>query len=84
MFSFSSFCSVDSLLLFDFGYKVTTFSGEIEQTKHLYVVLFLLSEHSIRMLVRKGLVTSIRTGEGKNGKILINKQSLLNYLNGIV
>lgn len=42
-----------------------------------------LSEHSIRMLVRKGLVTSIRTGEGKNGKILINKQSLIDYLNGV-
>ena len=42
-----------------------------------------LSEHTIRKLALKGTVTCVRTGEGKNGKILINKESLLNYLNGV-
>lgn len=42
-----------------------------------------LSEHTIRKLALKGEVSSIRTGEGKNGKILINKQSLIDYLNGV-
>lgn len=42
-----------------------------------------LSEHTIRILALQGLVMSVRTGEGKNGKILINKQSLINYLNGV-
>ncbi|SDB39915.1 hypothetical protein SAMN02910317_01972 [Ruminococcaceae bacterium FB2012] len=42
-----------------------------------------LSEHTIRKLALKGAVTCVRTGEGKNGKILINKESLLNYLNGV-
>ena len=42
-----------------------------------------LSEHTIRILALKGVVTSVRTGESKNGKILINKQSLLNYLSGV-
>jgi hypothetical protein len=40
-----------------------------------------LSEHTIRKLALKGAVSSVRTGEGKNGKILINKQSFINYLN---
>ena len=42
-----------------------------------------LSEHTIRKLALKGVVTCVRTGEGKNGKILINKESLMNYLNGV-
>lgn len=42
-----------------------------------------LSEHTIRILALQGVVTSVRTGEGKNGKILINKQSLLNHLSGV-
>lgn len=40
-----------------------------------------ISEHTIRQLVAQGRVKHIRTGEGKRGKILINKQSLLNYCN---
>ncbi|MBQ6040344.1 MAG: helix-turn-helix domain-containing protein [Oscillospiraceae bacterium] len=41
-----------------------------------------VSEHTIRKLVAQGRVRYIRTGEGKRGKILISKQSLLDYLCG--
>lgn len=40
-----------------------------------------LSEHTIRQLVNQDKIAYIRTGKGKNGKILINKFALLNYLN---
>ena len=40
-----------------------------------------LSEHTIRQLVAQKKIPFIRTGAGKNGKILISKQALLNYLN---
>ena len=39
-----------------------------------------LSEHTVRHLVMQDKVASIRTGVGRNGKILVNKVSLLNYL----
>ena len=42
-----------------------------------------LSEHTVRQLVAQGKVPSIRTGAGVNGKILIPKAALLDYLNGI-
>ena len=38
-----------------------------------------LSEHTVRKLVAQGKVKSVRTGEGKRGKILVNKADLLNY-----
>jgi excisionase family DNA binding protein len=38
-----------------------------------------LSEHTVRKLVKQGKVKSIRTGEGKNGKILVNKADLIAY-----
>lgn len=41
-----------------------------------------ISEHTIRKLVAQGRVHYIRTGEGERGKILISKQSLLDYLGG--
>ena len=41
-----------------------------------------LSEHTVRQLVVQGKVPSIRTGAGKNGKILIPKAALLDYCNG--
>lgn len=40
-----------------------------------------ISEHTIRQLVAQGKVKYIRTGQGKRGKILINKSSLLAYCN---
>lgn len=33
-----------------------------------------LSEHTVRQLVRQGKVKSVRTGAGRNGKILVNKR----------
>ena len=41
-----------------------------------------ISEHTIRKLATQGRVRYIRTGEGERGKILICKQSLLDYLGG--
>ena len=41
-----------------------------------------VSEHTIRKIVAQKKVYSIRTGEGEHGKILICKQSLLDYFNG--
>jgi excisionase family DNA binding protein len=38
-----------------------------------------VSEHSIRQIVAQGRVKSIRTGEGKRGKILVNKADLMAY-----
>ena len=38
-----------------------------------------VSEHSIRQIVAQGKVKSVRTGEGKNGKILVNKADLMTY-----
>ena len=39
-----------------------------------------LSEHTVRQLVKQGKVAYIRTGAGRNGKILVSKVSLLQYL----
>ncbi len=41
-----------------------------------------LSEHTVRQLVLQNKIPSIRTGAGENGKILIPKSALLNYVNG--
>lgn len=41
-----------------------------------------LSEHTVRQLVAQGKVKSVRTGEGKRGKILVNKADLVNYFQG--
>lgn len=40
-----------------------------------------LTAYSVRKLASSGRINSIRAGEGKNGKILINKNSLLDYMN---
>ena len=42
-----------------------------------------VSVHTIRKLVAQDNVHYIRTGEGERGKILISKESLLAYLNGM-
>ena len=39
-----------------------------------------LSEHTVRQLVKQEKVSYIRTGAGRNGKILVSKVSLLKYL----
>ena len=41
-----------------------------------------LSEHTVRQLVKQGKVKSVRTGAGKNGKILVNKADLVEYFQG--
>lgn len=38
-----------------------------------------LSEHTVRQLVVQKKVKYIRTGQGKRGKILINKKELMDY-----
>ena len=42
-----------------------------------------LRENTIRQLVTQGKLPHIRTGRGKNGKILIAKSALFNYINNI-
>ena len=39
-----------------------------------------LSAHTVRRLVAQNKVKHIRTGEGKRGKILVNKDDLLAFL----
>ena len=41
-----------------------------------------LSEHTIRQLIAQDKLPYIRTGQGKKGKILISKSTLLNYFGG--
>ena len=41
-----------------------------------------LSEHTVRQLVAQNKIPYIRTGQGKNGKILISKSALLAYFGG--
>ena len=38
-----------------------------------------LSEHTVRQFVAQEKVKSVRTGEGKRGKILVNKADLVAY-----
>lgn len=40
-----------------------------------------LSEHTVRKLIKNGKLPYLRTGEGVNGKMLINKADLLAYFN---
>lgn len=46
--------------------------------------IFGLPKHLIRTLALDGKVKSVRTGNGKNAKILINIQSLNDYFNSSV
>lgn len=39
-----------------------------------------LIEHTVRQLVAQDKIPYVRAGEGRNGKILISKVSLLKYL----
>ena len=39
-----------------------------------------LSEHTVRQLVAQDKVAHVRAGVGRNGKILVNKTSLLRFL----
>ena len=41
-----------------------------------------LSEHTVRKLIKQGKLPYLRTGDGVNGKMLINKADLLAYFKG--
>ena len=41
-----------------------------------------VSKHTIRKLCLQGKIFSIRSGEGKRGKILVSKDSLIDYFKG--
>ncbi|MBP3921601.1 MAG: DNA-binding protein [Ruminiclostridium sp.] len=41
-----------------------------------------LNEYTIRQLIARKEIPSVRTGQGKNGKILVPKAALLSYFNG--
>lgn len=40
-----------------------------------------LSEHTVRQLIAQNKIKYIRTGQGKRGKILVNKADLVDYFN---
>ena len=42
-----------------------------------------LNEFTVRQLIARNEIPFVRAGQGKNGKILIPKASLIAYLNGI-
>ena len=42
-----------------------------------------LNEFAIRQLIARNEIPFVRAGQGKNGKILIQKATLIAYLNGI-
>lgn len=52
---------------------------EMLTIKECTAVVHGLSEHTVRQLVAQDKVKYIRTGEGKRGKILVNKADLLKY-----
>ena len=52
---------------------------ELLTIKECLGVISGLSEHTVRQLVKQGKIKSIRTGEGKTGKILVNKADLVAY-----
>lgn len=41
-----------------------------------------LTRSTLRQLIAQNRIRNLRAGEGNNGKILINKASLIAYLNG--
>ena len=53
---------------------------EMLTIKECAALVYGLSEHTVRQLVKQDKVAYIRTGAGRNGKILVSKVSLLKYL----
>ena len=60
----------------------TTNKVEMLTIKESAALISGLSEHTARQLVKQGKVKSVRTGEGRNGKILVNKADLVEYFQG--
>ena len=56
---------------------------EMLTIKECAALVYGLSEHTVRQLVKQDKVAYIRTGAGRNGRILVSKASLLKNL-GIV
>ena len=54
-------------------------SVEMLTIKECTDVIHGLSEHTVRQLVAQDKVKYVRTGQGKRGKILVNKADLMNY-----
>ena len=63
--------------------KNTESSFEMLTIKECAAAITGLSEHTIRQLVVQKKIPYIRTGNGKRGKILINKATLFDYINNI-
>ena len=62
--------------------KNTESSFEMLTIKESAALISGLSEHTVRQLVKQGKVKSVRTGAGRNGKILVNKADLVEYFQG--
>ena len=60
----------------------TTDKVEMLTIKESAALISGLSEHTVRQLVKQGKVKSVRTGAGRNGKILVNKADLVEYFQG--
>lgn len=54
-------------------------SVELITIKECTAVIKGLSENTVRQLVAQKKIKSVRTGRGSRGKILVNKNELLNY-----
>ena len=55
--------------------------SEESDTKASTTEMLTVKECTVRLLASSGKISSVRAGEGKNGKILVNKSSLLDYMN---
>ena len=65
-----------------FAKAPTTDKVEMLTIKESAALISGLSEHTVRQLVKQGKVKSVRTGAGRNGKILVNKADLVEYFQG--
>jgi len=67
------------------GFKTNTITKSADNPVEMLIVkectevIQGLSEHTVRQLVAQGKVKSVCTGEGKRGKILVNKADLISY-----
>ena len=59
--------------------QATTDKAEMLTIKECTDVIQGLSAHTVRQLVAQDKIKYVRTGEGKRGKILVNKADLVAY-----
>lgn len=62
--------------------EVSTGAVEMLTVKECTEAVRGLSEHTVRKLIKQGKLPYLRTGDGVNGKMLINKADLLAYFKG--